>query len=183
MTDGQKLDLVFYHLGKWKWSLGLFLSKVFDPEPKPENSLDPDHERCENSRRAHVLQFLAGNNKVTPVEVVKLMYSHTYGRPSGAYYDARESFSTNTPSSQIRYAKPALSMWALETVVDVMRQESNYLVSKEGGMRVQARRKASSTVSESTQHVSTNNSELLRNTESDRRFDVSMRLSIIVEWS
>ena len=180
MTDGQKLDFVFYHLGKWKWSLGLFLSKVFDPEPEPNNSLDPDRERRENSRRAHVSQFLAGNNKVTPIEVVKLMYRHTYGRPSGAYYDARESFSTKTPSSQICYAQPALSTWALEIVVDVMRQESTYLVSK-GGMRVRAKRKASSTVSESTPRAATNDSGLLHNTEDDRRFDVSVRLSMIIE--
>ena len=32
MTDGQKLDFVFYHLKKWKWSLGAFLAMLSSPK-------------------------------------------------------------------------------------------------------------------------------------------------------
>jgi len=39
----------------------------------------------------YVSWFLAGNN----VEVVKLMYNHTYRRLSGAYYDATKDLVDN----------------------------------------------------------------------------------------
>jgi hypothetical protein len=149
ITDGEKLDFIFKQLKKWKWSLGFFLSMVFEQEMasscEPEHPNDPkwcmNRERCEQVHRAYVTQFLAGNSNITALNIVKLMYHHPYARPSSAHYNAQQYFSTSTPASQILYAKPALSTWALEIVAKTVWHKSNFVVSKDAGMWVCASRK------------------------------------------
>jgi len=76
-----------------------------------------------------------------------MIYQHPYARPSSNYHDSQQYFSTKTPASQLHYAKPAISTWVLELVVDAMQHESNHLVSKEGGLRVRASRKKAPDIS------------------------------------
>jgi len=86
MTDGQKLDFVFYHLGKWY---------VFPRSlTRSPNLLALMHLMTPivNGARICAAPMSRGFWPVT----TELTYNHTYGRPSGAYYDARESLSTST---------------------------------------------------------------------------------------
>jgi len=71
------------------------------------------------------------------------MYDHPYARPASNHPESERYFADDIEAAQIRYAKPALSTWALEVTVKEMRHESNYLISKRAGLRVRASRKKS----------------------------------------
>ena len=94
MTDGQKLDFVFYHLKKWKQSLGTFLTMLFEPEMASSCDPDPLESRatCARTHRAYVAQFLSGNSSTTPLTIVKMIYQHPYARPSSNYHDSQQYF-------------------------------------------------------------------------------------------
>ena len=63
-----------------------------------------------------------------------LMYNHPYARPASNHPESERYFTHDIEAKEIRYAKLALSTWALEVTINEMRQESNYLISKRVGL-------------------------------------------------
>ncbi|KAI0054730.1 hypothetical protein BV25DRAFT_1996352 [Artomyces pyxidatus] len=147
-TTEEKLDDVLKVISATGWSLGEFLYHLFqrveETQSKPR-SKRPDPvaaaaaaaERV--NRRSQVLRkFLSGEGNYKPLLIITLIYNHKFSRPSSEYNDDDHYFSHTIPSSDIDFAKPALTTWALELLVQQVRRESNRLVSREAGLRARA---------------------------------------------
>ena len=136
LTDGEKVDAVLKLIQKWGWTLGDLLHKLFQAGPlDSESSMHRDGQtEREAVRRGHISQFLSGNSSTGPISFVVLMYDHPYARPASNHPESERYFADNVEAAEIKYAKPALSTWALEVTIKEMRRESNYLISKRAGL-------------------------------------------------
>ncbi|KAA1479037.1 hypothetical protein DENSPDRAFT_788720 [Dentipellis sp. KUC8613] len=143
-SNDEKLDEILRAIGDADFTLGKFLVLLFTPikenptSNKPPTKTKLKAQRTRDSRRqSYVSHFLSGMSEdYKPIDVVKLMYTHPSSRHHTQYEDRNHNFSVSRPSDSIFFARPALSTWALELVVDKMHKESDYLVSRASGLRV-----------------------------------------------
>ncbi|KAJ3475723.1 hypothetical protein NLI96_g11647 [Meripilus lineatus] len=77
-----------------------------------------------------ISQFLSGKGNVNPVDIMDLIYNHSYSRPKPSVADELAS----------RYARPQITDWALECVMNQLTKEANKLV-RDPALRVRASRK------------------------------------------
>lgn len=111
-----------------RWSLGEFLHHLFSDET----------EFTSNSRTQAVSKFLSGQTEHSPLSIIQLIYNNPHSYPKPGYFEREDMFSAKKVSSEIFYAKPAISTWALEQVVGCTIKESNKLISRAAGLRVRA---------------------------------------------
>ncbi|KAJ7784967.1 hypothetical protein DFH07DRAFT_726168 [Mycena maculata] len=119
-TTWKKVDELLLKIGKEFDSLGHFLEVLFYnrisgvPDPRT-----PRHVRA-------VTAFLGGETNVTMSTIINLIYNHRQSRPSRDSPDFSLDFAPPDVSSprDINFARPALSTWALQTVVLELRRQA-----------------------------------------------------------
>ncbi|KAI0040471.1 hypothetical protein FA95DRAFT_1502810 [Auriscalpium vulgare] len=138
-----KIDIILQAIASVNWTLADFLYHLFLPKEELVGTHKDKGKATRATRRIHVLTtFLQGDMKYTTAEIVALMYNHRLSRPTSRHTDACNHFSYDTPFTAVHFAKPGLSTWALQLVLDEMRLESNRLISPKAGLRARASRKA-----------------------------------------
>lgn len=126
-SNQQKLELILTYINQQiRWSLGDFLFYLFDSTIES------------NSRSQAVSKFLSGQTAHLPLEIVQLIYESPYSYPKPDHVERNMMFSVTRPSSEISFARPAMSTWALEKVVQHAGKESSKLITPEAGLRVRA---------------------------------------------
>lgn len=130
-TSSQKLDTILKLIECCGWSLGEFLHQLFRP-----------NDSWTTTQSARVASFLCGTSKIKPLDIVKLWYGNRQGRPSSGDPESKDYFSVSKRSSELRYARTALSTWALEIVGKRMTREADRAV-QDPGLRLRASEKDS----------------------------------------
>ncbi|KAJ7759727.1 hypothetical protein DFH07DRAFT_740983 [Mycena maculata] len=118
-SSWQKADGLLAIIGKEFDSLGHFLEVVF------YNHISgvPDPRTTRHVRT--VTGFLGRESKVTMATIINLIYNHRQSRPPTNSVEISLDFSPPDVASprDINYARPALSTWALQTVVPELHRE------------------------------------------------------------
>ncbi|KAF9005371.1 hypothetical protein BDZ89DRAFT_1145164 [Hymenopellis radicata] len=97
-------------------SLGRFLQILFIDFPRRDG---PD--RRSTLHRNFVSGFLRGKNRTKAVDIVKLIYRHRNSGPGyrSKFYSERDLMFAGTQNpSELHYARPAISCWAIQVVGD-----------------------------------------------------------------
>jgi len=140
VSSEEKLNIVFETLSRYGWTLADFLHALFTPIQKNHSTnMSTETRVMQNRHRQFVLKFLSGASCYTALDIVIMMFQHPYAKPSTCHADAKAYFSPTLSADQIKYAKPALTTWALEIVTKETRCESSLLVYKTAGLRVRAK--------------------------------------------
>ncbi|KAJ6610317.1 hypothetical protein B0H10DRAFT_2293130 [Mycena sp. CBHHK59/15] len=118
-SEWEKADQLLAQINKDFASLGRFLEVLF--YNRISGVLDPRTNRHVQS----VAAFLNGTNNVTMGTLINLLYNHPQSRAPSNALDYSLHFSPPDVASprDIDYARPALSTWALQTVVPELRRQ------------------------------------------------------------
>ncbi|KAJ7602744.1 hypothetical protein DFH06DRAFT_1351097 [Mycena polygramma] len=121
-TQWQKADAILNLITKEFRSLGLFLEILFHVR---DFSV---HDPRTDSHKHMVTTFLGGESNVGMGDIIDLIYRHPQSRPYNADPESRMYFSPpgGTPRN-IRFARPALSTWALQIVGREMHRQIGIL--------------------------------------------------------
>ncbi|KAJ6562926.1 hypothetical protein B0H10DRAFT_2239795 [Mycena sp. CBHHK59/15] len=119
-SEWEKADQLLAQINKDFASLGRFLEVLF--YNRISGVLDPRTNRHVQS----VAAFLNGTNNVTMGTLINLLYNHPQSRAPSNALDYSLHFSPPDVASprDIDYARPALSTWALQTVVPELRRQT-----------------------------------------------------------
>ncbi|KAJ7105862.1 hypothetical protein C8R44DRAFT_715216 [Mycena epipterygia] len=118
-SEWQKADHLLVQINKDFASLGRFLEVLF------YNRISGVPDPRTNRHVQSVAAFLNGTNNVTMGTLINLLYNHPQSRPPSNALDYSLHFSPPDVASprDIDYARPALSTWALQTVVPELRRQ------------------------------------------------------------
>ncbi|KAJ6587401.1 hypothetical protein B0H10DRAFT_1961406 [Mycena sp. CBHHK59/15] len=121
-SEWEKADQLLAQINKDFASLGRFLEVLF--YNRISGVLDPRTNRHVQS----VAAFLNGTNNVTMGTLINLLYNHPQSRAPSNALDYSLHFSPPDVASprDIDYARPALSTWALQTVVPELRRQVQF---------------------------------------------------------
>ncbi|KAJ3485625.1 hypothetical protein NLI96_g4817 [Meripilus lineatus] len=124
-SSPEKLKQIFDLLQKLDLTLGDFLKYSLERKDKRGNPIE-----ISTNHQAMISQFLSGKGNVNPVDVVDLIYNHSHSRPKPSVAEELAS----------RYARPQITDWALECVMNQLTKEADKLV-QDPALRVRATRK------------------------------------------
>lgn len=124
-SDSEKIKLILASIRDQKWTLGEFLYKVFDHQGR-EGSRSQTHAQMVSS-------FLGGKGNYTPSDILTCWMSS----PDGVLpaHDSR-MYSTDTPYTEIRPVRAALTSFALQTVGDFLARGAEKAVQASSGLHV-----------------------------------------------
>jgi len=108
-TDAEKMSSILNLFTKFRWSIGKFLWLLFDEKS--------------NLGGSAVKSFLDGTSDVRAGHIINAMYSHQYSHPPSRHHEQLHQFSPDITPSNIKYAGPAISSWALQLILDITKQE------------------------------------------------------------
>lgn len=126
-TQWQKADSIVKHITSEFRSLGAFLEILFHVRDFSVN--DPRT----NSHKLMVTSFLGGESNAGMGQIIELIYRHPRSRPPNANSESGLYFSllgVKAPAD-IRFTRPALSTWALQTVGPEMRSQIGLLTQND----------------------------------------------------
>lgn len=120
-------------------SLGEFLYHTFKLE-------DEDGIKSGRSGEvaATVSQFLRGNTKYSPCDIIDAWFRNRDGRVSDASDASELMFSTTRPYSEIKEIRPCLTSFAVQTVCERLIKEAENAIKPENGLHISTKSKSDS---------------------------------------
>ncbi|KAJ7190106.1 hypothetical protein GGX14DRAFT_382544 [Mycena pura] len=110
-TRWEHIDHVLLYIDKYLKSLGFFFEILLTNVPRGDS--DPRTTR----HRSTLSRWLSGDSVFRPVQLVQAIYQHRYSVPKARSKYSSEldrAFDGNSDLQAIRFARPGLSIWALQ---------------------------------------------------------------------
>lgn len=128
-TDDQRIEHVLHAIRETGFNLGEFLFYVFQPRKQREKGRS-------RSVAAVVSKFLRGVSRKAVKDILQLWMEHTDGTPKQASPDAVLMYSREEPWTSIKFARLALTSFAVQTTREKMVNEVNAVTNVASGLHV-----------------------------------------------
>ena len=124
-----KVDEILGLLKDWQWSIGNLLYYIFAMRDVKGNNFEPTTRHIQM-----VSKFLTGETQVGVSHILDLWLKSPYGLPPEENSERHMLFSTTDGYISIRYARPAITSFAAQTVQEKLVKDAAKTVKRNEGL-------------------------------------------------
>lgn len=124
-----KVDEILGLLRDWQWSIGMLLYYIFAMKDMKGNQFEPTARHTQM-----VSKFLTGETQVGVSKILDLWLKSPYGLPPEEDLEREMLYSTTVHYISIKYARPAITSFAAQTVQEKLVKDAAKTVKSNGGL-------------------------------------------------